>query len=162
MQPAIDDRATTRRAREPYSYRADPAVPRFPDDRPLILFDGVCVLCSGFARFVLRHDRTATFRVAAAQSPLGQALYRHYGLDPVAFETNVVLDEGRAHLKLAAFVAVMRRLPWPWRTATVLGLLPRRVADGLYDRIARNRYAVFGRRDSCLRTVPGFEGRCLD
>ena len=57
-----------------YSYRADPAVPDFPDDRPIIVFDGYCALCSGWARFVLRHDRRERYRLLAAQSPLGRAL----------------------------------------------------------------------------------------
>ncbi len=57
--------------RAPYDYRSDPAVPRFADDRPIIIFDGKCVLCSWFARFVLRTDRAGRFRLAAAQSPLG-------------------------------------------------------------------------------------------
>ena len=56
--------------RTPYDYRADPAVPRFADDRPIIIFDGKCVLCSWFARFVLRTDRTGRFRLLAAQSVL--------------------------------------------------------------------------------------------
>ena len=61
-----------------FSYRDDPAVPAFPDDRPLIVFDGVCVLCSASARFVLRHDEAGRFRLTAAQSSVGQALYRHH------------------------------------------------------------------------------------
>ena len=67
----------------PYAYRDDPAVPDFPDDKPVIVFDGHCVLCSRWARFVLKHDRRAVFRLLPAQSPLGHALYIHLGLDPV-------------------------------------------------------------------------------
>ncbi len=58
-------------AQQPYSYRGDPDVPAFPDDRPIIIFDGHCALCSGFARFVLKHDRRATFRLIAGQTLLG-------------------------------------------------------------------------------------------
>ena len=68
--------------RAPYSYRGDPAVPAFPDDRPIIIFDGYCALCSGWARFVLRHDPRGVYRLLPAQSPLGHALYVHYGLNP--------------------------------------------------------------------------------
>jgi hypothetical protein len=76
--------------RSAYSYKQDPAVPAFPDDRPIIIFDGYCVLCSRFAQFVLRHDRRAVFRLLAAQSSLGQAIFRHLGLDPVSFQTYVL------------------------------------------------------------------------
>jgi len=63
--------------RAPYSYRDDPAVPAFADDRPLIVFDGYCVLCSTSAQFVLRHDARGIYRLLAAQTPLGRALYLH-------------------------------------------------------------------------------------
>src|SRR5690348_8264729 len=72
----------TLNTREPYSYRRDPLVPSFRDDRPIIVFDGLCVLCSGWAQFVLRHDTRGKYRLLAAQSPLGRSLYVHYGLNP--------------------------------------------------------------------------------
>ena len=89
----------------PYSYRSDPSVPPFPDDSALLVFDGVCVLCSATARFILKRDRAQRFRFATAQSPLGQALFRHYGLDAQTFETNLVLFEGRAYGKLDTVIA---------------------------------------------------------
>ena len=133
-----------------YSYREDAAVPAFDDRHPLLVYDGVCVLCSGFVRFMLRHDRAARFRFTAAQSPLGQALYRHYGLDTVAFETNLLIADGRCHVRMASFTAAMARLPWPWRDLRLAGLLPRPLGDWLYDRIAGNRYRWFGRTESCM------------
>lgn len=66
--------------RPAYSYRSDSEVPPLPDDRPILIFDGVSVLCSGFARFLLRHDERRQFRLLAAQTPLGTALYCHLGL----------------------------------------------------------------------------------
>jgi hypothetical protein len=70
-------------SRAPFSFRNDPAVPAFPDDRPIIIVDGQCVFCSSFAQFILWADRKRRFRLLGAQTPLGIALYRHYGLDPV-------------------------------------------------------------------------------
>ncbi|MCB9946999.1 MAG: thiol-disulfide oxidoreductase DCC family protein [Rhodospirillaceae bacterium] len=142
---------------ERYSYRRDPTVPPFPDDRPLIVFDGVCGLCSASARFVLRHDRRGVFRLSAAQSPLGRALYRHYGLDPDAMETVLVVAEGRAYAKTDAAVLVLTRLGLPWSAAGAARLVPRALADRLYDRLARNRYRIAGRRDRCM--VPPAEWR---
>ena len=66
--------------RPPYGYRDDPQVPRFDDSRPLFVFDGVCVLCSGGASWIMRRDRGARIAFTPAQGALGQALYRHYGL----------------------------------------------------------------------------------
>ena len=64
---------------------------------PLIVFDGVCVLCSGFARSVVLLDREQKFRFATAQSPLGEALYRRYGLRTDIYETNIVIINGIAY-----------------------------------------------------------------
>jgi predicted DCC family thiol-disulfide oxidoreductase YuxK len=92
--------------REPYSYRRDPAVPAFPDDKPLIVFDGICVLCSGWADFVLRHDTEKRYRLLTAQSGLGRALYLHYGLDPEDYETNILIEDGGAWFRSEATLRI--------------------------------------------------------
>ena len=146
----------------PYSYRCDPAVPSFSDEKALIVFDGVCVLCSGFARFILKRDRRFAFRLTTAQSPLGQALFRHYGLDAREFETNLVLVDGLAYGKLDTVTVVGERLAGPWRAFRLLRLLPRFFADWLYDCIARNRYALFGRTEPCMIAPPEWRDRFID
>ncbi|HJU30078.1 MAG TPA: DCC1-like thiol-disulfide oxidoreductase family protein [Hyphomicrobiaceae bacterium] len=145
-----------------YSYRADAAVPSFPDDKALIVFDGMCVLCSGFAKFILKHDKHAAFRLTTAQSPLGQALYRHYGLDTEAFESNLVLVEGRVHTKLDTVAAVGHALGGPWRALALVGLLPRALGNWLYDRVAQSRYALFGRTESCMLPPPQWRDRFIN
>jgi predicted DCC family thiol-disulfide oxidoreductase YuxK len=128
--------------RAPYDYRADPAVPRFADDRPVIVFDGKCVLCSSFAQFILRKDRSARFRLLAAQSDLGNALYRHFGLDPMSY----VLDG----------------LGGAWSLfATLARLVPASLRDALYDVIARNRLRWFGTREQCYLPGPSQADRFL-
>lgn len=146
----------------PYSYRDDPNVPRFPDDKGLIVFDGVCVLCTGFARFVLKRDRNFAFCLTTAQSPLGQALFRHYGLDTNTYETNLVLIDGCVHAKLDTLAAVGQRLGGPWRLLRVLRLVPRPLADWLYDRVAQNRYRLFGRTEACMMPPPAWRTRFLE
>ncbi|MER8429351.1 thiol-disulfide oxidoreductase DCC family protein [Mesorhizobium caraganae] len=121
----------------------------FDASQPLIVFDGVCVLCSGFVRTVVRLDRKNRFRFATAQSPLGEALFHKHGLRTDSYETNLVLIGGAPFMRLDSFVAVMAELGWPWRAAKALLLLPRPLRDWLYERIAKNRYAIFGRKDSC-------------
>jgi len=126
----------------------------------LIVFDADCIFCSGFARFITRHDRAARFRFVTAQSDSGQALYRAHGLDPLDWSTNIVIVEGRSHTKLAAFCAAMRAIGWPWRALAVLDLIPNPLGNWLYDRIAQNRYA-FGRR-TCPLPSAELRGRLLD
>ncbi len=147
--------------RPAYSYRTDAAVPAYADDHPLIVFDGACVLCSAFARFVARHDREHRFRFAAAQSPLGQALYRHYGLDPVTFETNLLIENGVGSGKLKAFAQIMTRLGWPWRAGAVVRVLPRGLGDQLYDVIARTRFRLFGRTEACAVADASWRDRII-
>lgn len=144
-----------------FSYREDPSVPSFPDDRPIIIFDGYCVLCSRFARFVLRHDRKAVFRLLAAQTPLGQAIYRHLGLDPVKFETNVLLEDGRAWFKSAGTIRMFAHLGLPWSLSGILRLVPRALLDRLYDWIAGNRLRWFGTQSVCFLADPAQQDRFL-
>lgn len=133
----------------PYSYRSDPDVPSFPDDRPVIVFDGYCALCTGWADIVLRHDRHDRYRLVTAQSQLGQALYRHYGLDPEDYETNMLLEDGLPWFRSTGSLRMFTGLGWPWRAAGVLFALPVPLRDWLYERLARNRLRWFGRRRHC-------------
>lgn len=145
-----------------HSYRADERVPAFPDDKPLIVFDGVCIFCSAFARFVLKHDRHNRLNLCIAQSELGHALYIHYGLDPENYETNIVIRDGRAHFKSDAFFEVMKLLGSGWPLLALLQAFPRRPRNWLYDRIAKNRYKLFGKAESCILLPPEHRAKILD
>ena len=129
----------------------------------VIVFDGECVLCSGFFRFMLRHDRQDHFRFALAQSDLGHRLYQALDLPTNDFEINLVIVGGMIHQKMDAFAWAMHSIGWPWRGLAVLRFLPRFLKDPAYMAIARNRYGLFGRYDRCMipddavraRFVPG-------
>jgi predicted DCC family thiol-disulfide oxidoreductase YuxK len=147
--------------RAAYSYRDDPAVPQFADDRPVIIFDGECVLCSGSAQFVLHHDKRKVYRFLAAQTPLGRALYDHYGLDARDYETMMLIADGIATLKSEAVIRIGEGLSFPWSLAAVFRVIPRRWRDRLYAVLARNRLRILGRRDSCYMPSPGDADRFL-
>ena len=146
---------------EPFSWRNDPAVPAFADEHPLIVFDGDCVLCSANARFVLRHDRRRRFRLTTAQSPLGAALYRHFGLRADEEGTILVLQSGRLLTDSDAAIAIPAGLGWPWRMAAAARILPRPLRDSLYAWVARNRLRWFGRRETCWVPAPADSDRIL-
>ena len=116
---------------------------------PLIIFDGVCVMCSAWARFVMRHDTRRLFLLTTAQSPTGRATYLRHALDPDAMETMIVAIDGHAHIRSDAILAVLSRLGWPWRAAVVMRIVPRPLRDAGYRWVARNRYRWFGKRDTC-------------
>ncbi|MGZ2430449.1 thiol-disulfide oxidoreductase DCC family protein [Rhizobium redzepovicii] len=142
--------------RAAYSYRSDADVPDFADDQPLIVFDGECVFCSGWVKFALKHDRQRRYRFLAAQTPLGAALYRHYGLNERDYETNILIEHGRAFFKSDGSIRMVAGLGFPYSLVRIFRLLPRRVADALYEFIARNRLKIAGRQ-SCM--VPTAEQR---
>jgi predicted DCC family thiol-disulfide oxidoreductase YuxK len=147
--------------RAAYSYRNDPAVPAFPDDRPIIVFDGYCVLCSGWISFVLRHDRHAIYRLLPAQSPIGHTLYVHYGLGPQDYETYIFIQDDIAWFKSEATIWMTLGLGFPWSLAGVLRIVPRSWRDRLYAWVARNRLCFFGRRDTCYGPLPHHKDRFL-
>ena len=127
------------------------AIDGVPDK--VILFDGVFVLCSSGARFVMTHDPQATFRLVTVQDPFGQALARRLGIDTAFPETNAAILGGRAYFKSDAAIEVLSRLGgWSW--VRVFRLAPRPLRDAVYDLVARNRYRWFGRTESCLLPTP--------
>lgn len=145
----------------PYSYHSDPEVPDFPDANPIIIFDGVCVMCSAWARFILKQDRSGRYRLLPAQSELGTALYRHYGLDPVNYETNVLIENGMAYFKSTGTIRMFVSLGLPWSLMAVFRVIPEGIRDQAYEFIARNRYRWFGRRESCFIPTESEKARFL-
>ena len=142
---------------EPFSYRTDPTVPAFPDDKPIIVFDGECVFCSGWVRFALRADRRRRYRFLTAQSELGAALYRHYGLDSRDYETNILVEDGVAHFRSRGSIRMVAGLGFPWSLVRAISIIPAPLADRLYEFVARNRFRIAGRKASCY--VPSAEDR---
>jgi predicted DCC family thiol-disulfide oxidoreductase YuxK len=148
--------------RSPYQYRADPAVPPFADERPIAIFDGKCVLFSSFAQFILQQDRHARFRLLAAQTELGSALYRHFDLDPVDYQTHILLQDGKAYFRSEATMRILAGLGMPWRLLAMCGqIVPPPFRDAVYDMVARNRLRWFGAREQCLLPDPSQADRFL-
>jgi len=128
----------------------------------LVLFDGVCNLCNGSVRFLLRRDRRKRFRFAALQSATGQAALRQHSLSATQFATIVVIENGRARTESAAALLLAQRLPWPWPLLAAFTIVPRPLRDAVYAWVSRNRYRWFGRRESCMLPSPEFADRFLD
>lgn len=148
--------------REPYSYRTDPAVPKFDDAGPLVVVDGECALCTRAARVIARLDTARQFRIGRTQSALGKGLLGHYGLNADDPESWLYLDEGRAYTSLEGVIEAGTRLGGAGRLLQLLRLLPRSVQDWLYLRVARNRYRLFGRTDICAVPDPGLRARLIE
>jgi predicted DCC family thiol-disulfide oxidoreductase YuxK len=130
--------------------------PGLPDG--LILFDGVCLLCSAWVRFVVARDAPARFRFATFQGEAGGACAARLGISVTAPESNAVVLDGRALFKSDAALAVLGALPG-WRWVTALRAVPRPLRDWAYDRLARNRFLLFGRADLCMVPEPALARR---
>ena len=133
----------------------------------LVLYDGVCGLCSSLLQFLLTHDRRGVFAFASLQSRTGRTVVEHLGGDPADLTSFYVLANYRtrhslifARSEAALFVA--GQLGWPWKTAVIARILPTALLDRAYNAIARNRYRVFGRFDQCLAPRPEFRGRFIE
>jgi predicted DCC family thiol-disulfide oxidoreductase YuxK len=130
-----------------YSYRDDPRVPTFDDGHALFVFDGTCVLCSGGAAFLMRHDPRARVRFTPVRSALGQALYAHYGVDWNS--TYLLIVDGRAYTASAGYLRLCRLLGGWWRALLIGAVIPEGWRDAAYRLVARNRYRWFGTADHC-------------
>lgn len=120
------------------------------DGRDIIVFDAVCVLCSNFYKFVLKHDRAAQFSFVTAQSGLGQAIYAALDLPRDDFDTNLVIIDGQIYQRLDSFNQVMRCFGGFWHILTISAVLPKGLRDFLYYKIARNRYRIWGKYATCI------------
>ena len=128
----------------------------------VIIFDGECVLCSAFFKFVYKHDDGRWFHFVIAQSDLGEALYDHYGLKAEDYETSLVILNGVLHQRLHGFFEVVKFFGFPWNMLTVFKILPNWLLDWAYYRIARNRYRLFGKFETCMVPDEKIKGRFLD
>jgi predicted DCC family thiol-disulfide oxidoreductase YuxK len=136
----------------PFSYRKDPAVPAFDDTAPLIIFDGLCVLCSTGVQFMMKHDPNGSSRFAAIQDPIPRALYNHYNLDADRFDTFMVLADGTPHLKWQGVLSAAKTMGGFWKVLGIAGqVVPKAIGDVIYDVVQRNRLRWFGNRQTCLR-----------
>ncbi|MBV9565903.1 MAG: DUF393 domain-containing protein [Bradyrhizobium sp.] len=132
----------------------------WPDD-DVILFDGVCVFCSRWVRFVATRDEAARFRFTPIQSPYGTRLAQAFGIDSDDPDTNAVVHGGAAHMKSDGALTVLSLLPgWGWTRA--LFAVPKPLRDAVYGLVARNRYRIFGRYDACFAPDAAMRARVIE
>ena len=132
-----------------------------------MLYDGVCGLCNRLVQFILKRDSRDRFRFASLQSTFGQTILKRHGADPLDLDTfYVVLDYGSPSERLLArsngVVYALTTLGGIWKIAAVGEVLPKSVCDGLYNLVARNRYRIFGKYESCMLPEPKQRAKFLD
>ena len=130
---------------------------------PVILYDGVCGLCNRLVQFVLQHDRKKIFRFAALQGRSAEAILRRFGESPQALDTMYVMTGDRLLARSEAALFIGRELGGALGAlAGMFEVLPKGVRDWVYRQIARRRYRMFGRYETCPLPEPGVRERFLE
>jgi predicted DCC family thiol-disulfide oxidoreductase YuxK len=133
---------------------------RWPDDN-VILYDGVCIFCSRWIRFVATRDVARRFRFTPIQSDYGTRLAQAFGIDPKDPDTNAVVHGGVAWLKSDGALTVLGALPgWGW--TRVFFVVPKPLRDVVYGLVARNRYRIFGKYDECFVPDADMRARVIE
>ncbi|WP_304198743.1 thiol-disulfide oxidoreductase DCC family protein [Flavobacterium alvei] len=133
-----------------------------PQNKKIILFDGVCNLCNSAVQFVIRHDKKDVFRFVALQSDLGQEILKHIAINPKNIDSIILYEPGIAYYyKSQAAIEIARSLGGFWYFGTVFRIIPTPIANQLYDYVAQNRYKWYGKKESCMMPTPELKSKFL-
>jgi predicted DCC family thiol-disulfide oxidoreductase YuxK len=134
---------------------------------PIVLYDGVCGLCNAAVQFLLKRDRHDRLRFASLQSDFAAALLQRHGVDHKDLDTvYAVLNYGEANEALLAkgdaFLFFARTMGGVWSAASLGRIIPRLIRNWLYDFVARHRYQVFGKSESCMLPDPRHKHKFIE
>src|ERR1051325_8710818 len=135
---------------------------------PIILYDGVCGLCNSLVQFLLKRDTQGRLRFASLQSDFAAKVLQRHGIDPKDLDTMHLIEnydqpDERVLQRSTAILRAGRELGGFWAAlAAVAGVVPRALRNPVYRFVARNRYRVFGKYDTCMLPEPNQRSRFLD
>ena len=132
------------------------------NEKPIILFDGVCNFCNAGVNFIISQDKKNIFQFAALQLKTGQQVAEQYHLPKKDFDSFILIENGRIYNRSTAGLKVYNELPWYWKWTQVFRIVPKFIRDAVYDFIARNRYKWFGKKEECMIPTPEVRNRFLD
>jgi predicted DCC family thiol-disulfide oxidoreductase YuxK len=128
----------------------------------IILFDGVCNLCSNSVQFIIKHDPKNHFRFASLQSKSGQQILAQFNLSTTNLSSFILLENGKIFTQSTGALKVAKQLSKGWRFLYVLINVPPFIRDGVYQIIANNRYRWFGKKTTCLIPSAAVEALFLE
>lgn len=133
-----------------------------PQNKKIILFDGVCNLCESSVQFVIKHDAKDQFRFVTLQSELGQKILSHIGINSKHIDSVILYEPGIAYYyKSTAALQIAKHLGGFFHFGTVFRIIPTTLRNALYDYIAKNRYAWYGKKEACLLPTPELKAKFL-
>ena len=128
---------------------------------PIVLFDGVCNLCNTSVRFLLAYNRTANLRFAPLQSLKAKEILKQLNWEEKAMDSLIFIEDDKIYIKSEAAFKISKHLTYPWKAIYHFRHLPKGFCDWFYDIIAQNRYAWFGKQQSCMMPRPEWTDRFL-
>ena len=127
----------------------------------ILIFDGLCNLCSGSANFIIKRDKRAKYKFASLQSEVGIKLCIQHNIDTTKIDSIVLIKDDAVYIKGAAVLEILKDMPIGWRLLRVGVILPKEIRDWLYDFVAKHRYKIFGKKDECPLPVEDVKDRYL-
>ena len=120
------------------------------NDKTYVFFDGVCNLCNGAVNHIIDHDRQDRFRMASLQSEKAESYLQPYGEDPNDLNSIIVLKNDTVYKKSKAVIEIAKDLYGQkhWKVK-LMQIFPNRLRNIIYDLVAKSRYQVFGKRETC-------------
>ena len=130
--------------------------------QPLLLYDGVCLLCNGLIKFVLKADKKGKIHISPLQSDY--AGKRLEGTDIIAkdLDSVVLIANSQVYSSSRAVLELFRLLGFPYQLLYIFRVVPSFIRDAIYRWIARNRYGWFGKADACLMPDKRFMDRFIE
>lgn len=128
----------------------------------IILFDGVCNLCSGVVQFILKRDKKRKFRYAALQNKYVENKFKEMNIIQPHSDSVILFRNDKVFIKSDAVIEISKILGFPWNVLVFCRIMPRKIRDSFYDFIARNRYQWFGKKEKCMIPPDDYKSLFLD
>jgi len=132
------------------------------NEHPVLLFDGVCNLCSSSVQFVIERDPGGKFRFASLQSEEAKSLLNRHQAYSEDLDSVVLVKNDKVYTRSSAALQVLKTMGGAWSLLYGLIIVPKPIRDFIYDWVARNRYKWFGNKDACWLPTPDLRSRFLD
>ena len=129
---------------------------------PVVLFDGVCNLCSSSVQFIIKHDNKKQFRFASLQSEFGQKVMEQFGLPTNELNSFILLENGKIYTKSTGALRVTKKLNGLWVLLYGFIIVPPFIRNAVYSFVARNRNKWFGKKEACWLPTPELRKLFLD
>jgi predicted DCC family thiol-disulfide oxidoreductase YuxK len=126
----------------------------------IILFDGVCNLCESSIQFIINHDSKKYFHFASQSSAIGKALLKKHKLEKI--DSIIFITKGKAYAHSDAALEICKNLDGWYKYLYVFRFIPKVLRDVLYKLVAKYRYKVFGKKDSCMMPSSELKDRFLE